>query len=257
MTEIGLKIHASYGDGLATAVSDVVLANDFLLRQFRRTRTEEGLVALLVAKGPRAMLLRLKEQLASLPQVDRLEATDAHAQASVPAESERQPAASHGVVFATEVSEDDIDRELAETALTRIAREYPRVVGPLLALERDLPQDRRKATLRHVGKRTGAWAYKRDYALGGRNPLDATISYVVLPALKQLTPVTQVGRMLVTDKAPFGVRDASASAALRMFLCGYLEGMFECMGHLGAIRVVEEMGNDGSSRFAIHDLGQF
>lgn len=245
-TEIELKVIAVHGDGLATALSNVVLANQYQLTRYHRARTDEGLVATLVAKGPAAGLLRLKEQLAAHPLVNRLETANA--------EAARADSAMRSVVFAAEVSEDDIDRAQAEASLRLIANDYPNVAGHLLFLQEVLEQNSRKATLRHVGQRVGAWVYKRDYQLGGRVSLERAISAIALPALKRLTPVHQEGKVLVTDAAPLGIATAAGSAAARIFLCGLLEGLFEQMEHLGAVRVVEEVGSDGNSRFVVHDL---
>ena len=264
MIEVELKVVSGHKDGLLMALGEVLLANQFTLLRHRRANTPEGVAMTLVVKGPEANLLRLEEQLGTHYMVGSFEAGiyDPNAPiAPLPPAAAMAPASPAPAPAATTptpakpVGNGAADQKRIEQLLPQIAREYPQIFGPLVALEHGLDPAQREATMRYIGTRVGAWVYKRDFALGARQPLAGSIGHIALPAMKQVLPVRQDSDALATTGSPFASPDRKATAPQCHFLRGFLEGVLNEPGHLGVVRV-SEIGcrscGDEECRFVFH-----
>ncbi|HET6397427.1 MAG TPA: V4R domain-containing protein [Pseudoxanthomonas sp.] len=246
--DIELKVISGHREGLLIALGEVLIANGFALLRQRRANFGEGVVLAMVVQGPEERLLQLEEQLGTHWMVQSLEANPYDPSAppapivagiTVPAATAANGAAAPPVAPPPAPRAPPVDQKRVEALLQQIAREYPQVFGPVLALEHSLEGAQREATLRYIGGRLGAWVYKRDFALGGRLPLAGSILHVALPALRQLLPSAHEDEGLTTDASPFCSPDHAVTAPQCHFLCGFLEGALNQAGNLGTVRVSE------------------
>ena len=118
------------------------------------------------------------------------------------------------------------DSRRIEALLPQLARDYPNLFIPLLALEHDLPAEQRGPTLHYIGQRVGAWIYKRDFALGGHLDLADSVRHIALPALRQIVQAEVHDDALLVRNSPFCHRGQAGAC------CHFLRGMLD--GLLGA-----------------------
>lgn len=259
MIEVELKVVSGHKDGLLMALGEVLLANQFTLLRHRRANTANGVAMTLVVKGPEANLLRLEEQLGTHYMVSSFEAGIYDPNAPIaplpPLTDAVVPAAPAVAAPAKPAGNGAADQKRIEQLLPQIAREYPQIFGPLVALEHGLEPAQREATMRYIGARVGAWVYKRDFALGARQPLTGSITHIALPAMKQLLPVRGDSEALTTSGSPFASPERKVTAPQCHFLRGFLEGVLNEPGHLGVVRVSEtscRSCGDEECKFVFH-----
>ncbi len=246
LIDIELKIVSDRRDGLLLALGEVLIANRFNLLRHRRANTADGVVMVLVVQGPEANLLQMEEQLGTHWLVQSLESNpyDPTAPAAIPASVPAAAAAPTAAPSSTAASAQSqakavYDQKRVEALLPQIAKDYPRVFGLVLGLERGLEPAQRESTLRYVGARVGAWVYKRDFALGARLPMTGSIRQIALPALRQLLPAELEEEALKTSGSPFANPGPGITAPQCHFLRGVLEGALNEAGNLGMVRVSE------------------
>lgn len=250
LVDIELKIVSDRRDGLLLALGEVLIANRFSLLRHRRANTADGVVMVLVVQGPEANLLQMEEQLGTHWLVQSLESNpyDQTAPAAIPASVPAAtalpvaaPAAapSSAAAAAQRQAKAVHDQKRVEALLPQIAKDYPRVFGLVLGLERGLEPAQRESTLRYVGARVGAWVYKRDFALGARLPMTGSIRQIALPALRQLLPTELEEDALKTSGSPFANPGPGITAPQCHFFRGFLEGALNEAGNLGMVRVSE------------------
>ncbi|MGG6462345.1 hypothetical protein [Solilutibacter silvestris] len=263
MIEVELRVVSSYKEGLLIALSDILLANQFTLLRHRRANIENGVVMSLMVKGPAANLLKLEEQLGSHHMVSSLEAgvfdPNSGNAPMIPAATAATPAAAAAASAPVEAMPPQsavADQKRIDQMLPQVARDYPQVFGTVLALERSVDPAQREATMRHIGSRVGAWVFKRDFALGARQPLAGSITHLALPALRQMISVKQEGDTLTTTSSPFCTPGQKSLPTPQChFFRGFLEGLINESGHLGTIRVSESTccaHGDDCCRFEFH-----
>lgn len=252
MVDVEFRVVSERRDGLLLALGQVVIANGFTLLRQRMLNSDEGVVLVMVVRGPADQLLVLEEKLGTHHLVQSFEASpyeggsappppvrangagngngNGHATASPP------PAASTPPLAPTPATAAPIDVQRVETLLPQLARNYPNILLQLVALERELPPAQREATLRYIGQRVGAWVYKRDFALGGQLPLADSVRRIALPAMRQLVQAELQDDVLRVRNSPFCHRGEHGECChfLRGMLGGLLEGQ-----HGGNVRVVE------------------
>lgn len=73
-----------------------------------------------------------------------------------------------------------------------------------------------------AGRRTGAWVYKRDFALGAKLALPDALKRIAVPALRQLADVEQHGRHMHILNSPLCAPGIHSGCK---FYGGYLEGL--------------------------------
>lgn len=109
-----------------------------------------------------------------------------------------------------------------ESTLPQLARDYPKIFPWLLTLERAVAADAREASLQLAGRRTGAWVYKRDYAMGAKLGLADAIKRIAVPAMRELTTVDWRDGQLHIQNSP--ICSPGGHSGCRFF-SGYLEGV--------------------------------
>lgn len=251
MVDVEFRVVSDRRDGLLLALGQVVIANGFTLLRQRMLNSEEGVVLVMVVRGPAEALLMLEERLGTHHLVQSFEASPyepapAAAPAPAPAPAARNGAPTHAPapavappahVAAPAHTAAPIDIQRVETLLPQLARNYPNILLQLVALERELPPTQREATLRYIGQRVGAWVYKRDFALGGQLPLADSVRRIALPAMRQLVQAELHEDVLKVRNSPFCHRGETGECC--HFLRGMLGGLLEGQHGADGVRVVE------------------
>lgn len=221
VVEFEFTLSAVRREGLLLEVARIFAAHGFTTLKQKLSETGGASTLVATIRGAEEKLPALQEQLAGSALVGafefaRMEATArpavvAPSQASAPA---RPPPPRRAV---------DVERELQQ-----LAAEYPSVLPRLLAIERAVPEEQRADIMHGIGRRLGAWVYKRDFALGGRLPLGPSIKRIGVPALKAITTADVDGNELRIAGSPFGGVGRSELPRCHFFR-GYLEGVLaEC-----------------------------
>lgn len=250
MVDVEFRVVSERRDGLLLALGQVVIANGFTLLRQRMLNSDEGVVLVMVVRGPADQLLVLEEKLGTHHLVQSFEASPYEGASAPPAPVARANGNGNGHAAAPPLppsapplaaapaatSTAPIDMQRVETLLPQLARNYPNILLQLVALERELPPAQREATLRYIGQRVGAWVYKRDFALGGQLPLADSVRRIALPAMRQLVQAELQDDVLRVRNSPFCHRGEHGECChfLRGMLGGLLEGQ-----HEGHVRVVE------------------
>lgn len=260
MVDVEFRVVSDRRDGLLLALGQVVIANGFTLLRQRMLNSEEGVVLVMIVRGPAEALLMLEERLGTHHMVQSFEASPYEPAASVaptpapiarngaptqapthpPAASAPAPAAfasAPAAAPAAHATAAPIDTQRVETLLPQLARNYPNILLQLVALERELPPAQREATLRYIGQRVGAWVYKRDFALGGQLPLADSVRRIALPAMRQLVQAELQDDVLRVRNSPFCHRGETGECC--HFLRGMLGGLLEGQHGADGVRVVE------------------
>lgn len=244
MADIEFRVVSDRREGLLLELGRLVIASGFTLQRQRMTKTDEGVVLMMIVRGPEGNLLGLEDRLGSHPMVLSFEAMaqDAAAAPTPVAVSPPRPSglgAANEAVGPVAAPAAGPDHARVETLLPQLAREYPNVFSRVLAFEHDLTVPQREATTRYAGTRLGAWIYKREYALGARLNLPDSVKHIALPAMRHLLREVDLhGESLRIANSPFASTSLYRGASCH-FIKGCLEGLLNEPGHLGRPRVVE------------------
>jgi predicted hydrocarbon binding protein len=114
------------------------------------------------------------------------------------------------------------DIEQIEQILPKLAEDFPHIYPWLVTLESHVEGPAREPSLFLAGRRTGAWVYKRDYALGSPLNLGDAIKRVAVPALRQIADIEQRGVHIHVLDCPLCAPDGRSGCR---FYGGYLEGL--------------------------------
>lgn len=225
MIELEIHILSDRREGLLVELGRVVIASGFTLLRQRIYQDSRGAWLVMVVRGEPEQQLGLEEMLATHHRVLSFEAS------LLPAGAAMQLAAAPAA-RATEAAEHDSatssirqigpDVGKVEGVLPQLARDYPKIFPWLLALEHEVAVEAREASLLLAGRRTGAWVYKRDYAMGGKLGLADAIKRIAMPALRLLVTVDVRERHFHIQNCPLCPPGGHSGCR---FFSGYLEGM--------------------------------
>ena len=229
MIELEMQILSDRREGLLVELGRLVVSNGFSLIRQRLAQDSRGAWLTLIVRGPAERQLVLEEALATHSRVISFEAALVNeAVAGLAAQPMvapaapapvATPAAAPQVASATAVLPDV---RQVENVLPQMAHDYPRIFPWLVTLENAVSDDAREPSLQLAGRRTGAWVYKRDYALGAKLPMVDAIKRIAMPALRGLATVDQHGDQLhIRNSAICSPRGRSGCK----FFSGYLEGL--------------------------------
>jgi predicted hydrocarbon binding protein len=227
MIELEMQILSDRREGLLVELGRLVVSNGFSLIRQRLAQDSRGAWLTLLVRGPAERQLVLEEALATHSRVISFEASlagEGAVIAVVPAVSTPLTEAPLSVA-ATQVAPHPValpDVRQVENVLPQMAHDYPRIFPWLVTLENAVSDDAREPSLQLAGRRTGAWVYKRDYALGAKLPLLDAVKRIAMPALRGLATVDQHGDQLhIRNSAICSPRGQSGCK----FFSGYLEGL--------------------------------
>lgn len=248
MVDVEFRVVADRREGLLLALGQAVITNGFTLLRQRMVSGAEGVVLTMLVRGPDPQLLPLQDSIGTHPLVRGYEAAQADGAALATASGESPANA------APAAARDDsavVDQRRVDAVLPQLARDYPNIFIPLLALERDLPAEQREPTLRYIGQRVGAWVYKRDFALGGHLALGDSVRHIALPALRQIVQAEVDDDTLLVRNSPFCHRGQSGACC--HFLRGMLGGLLGEPHGTAGLRVSEKQcRNSGADVCSFH-----
>lgn len=247
MVDVEFRVVADRREGLLLALGQTVIASDFTLLRQRMLSSNEGVVLTMLVRGPDSGLLPLEERLGTHPLVRSFEAAPV---LDGPAArlADAPPRSAPTITTATHAAAPSpADSRRIETLLPQLARDYPNIFIPLLALEHDLAPEQREPTLRYIGQRVGAWVYKRDFALGGHLALGDAVRHIALPAMRQIVQAELHGEALAVKNSPFCHRGMHGACC--HFLSGMLGGLLGGPHGTQGLRVIEHRcRNAGADR---------
>ncbi|GAA5067733.1 hypothetical protein GCM10025759_02710 [Lysobacter panacisoli] len=234
MVDVEFRVVSDRREGLLLALGQTVIANGFTLLRQRMAGDSDGVVLTMLVRGPRTSLPPLEECLGTHPLVRSFEASRPDDTQPV---VEAPPEVTEASPRRTNTLPTLADSRLIEALLPQLARDYPNIFIPLLALERELSPDQREPALRYVGQRVGAWVYKRDFALGGHLQLGDAVRHIALPALRQIVQAELHGDSLRVPNSPFCHRGQHGTCC--HFLRGMLGGLLGAPHGTHGLRVIE------------------
>ena len=240
LQELEIQVLSDRREGLLIELGKIVIAHGYALLRQRMTHGSQGVQLTLFVRGDADQQLILEDALNSHPRVLGIEVgTPEHSPhtASAPVSSNAPPPSPSPRVPATGPSLV-IDMSRVEAVLPHIAGEFPRIFPRLLNLKRELAPEACDNTLKQVGRRTGAWVYKREFALGGRLPLAEAVKRIALPALRNLVNAELHDEGLRVPNSPMCLSGNEHGPSCH-FLCGYLEGVLSEAESASAVAVHE------------------
>lgn len=238
--EVEFTVLSDRREGLLRELGNLVIKSGFSLLRQKLSVVETGVQLWLRVSGREERLLELEERLGSHPLVLSFESEHesrrfAGGQPAAPP-SVRPPVPERRVSASPPVRRLSIDQDI-ETQLSALAREYPRIFPRLLQIQDSLSAGQRAGSMAYVGRRVGAWVYKRDYSLGGRLGFSASLKNIALPAMRDLISADLKEHSLKVKDNPLcmpGSRCRSGD-----FFCGFLHGLLEEAGITGQLVVRE------------------
>ncbi|HEY9131339.1 MAG TPA: hypothetical protein VIM98_06240 [Dyella sp.] len=233
MIELEMQVLSDRREGLLVELGRVVVANGFSLLRQRLAQDNRGAWLTMVVRGPADRQLLLEEALGTHSRVLSFEAClvgengvapapMAHSAPMAPARSPAPVAAAPLAHSQASISPAMPDVRQVENVLPQMAHDYPRIFPWLVTLQNAVPEEAREPSLLLAGRRTGAWVYKRDYALGAKLSLPEAVKRIALPALRTLAMVEQQGDHLHIRNSALCSPQGHSSCK---FFSGYVEGL--------------------------------
>lgn len=235
MIQLEVQVVSDHREGLLIELGRVVHTHHFTVLRQRLAADVDGKTCLtLLVRGPAERQMVLEEALATHARVRSFEAalldgvganaTGALEPASPAAHASNTNRASPNQVAAPSAMSPvaDADTQAVEAVLPQIARDYPKFFPWLLELQRAVAPEARHASLHQAGRRTGAWVFKRDFALGAKLNLHDAIKRIALPALRAVTAAEMHGEHLRLPNHPLAQPGGTSGCR---FVCGFLEGL--------------------------------
>lgn len=228
MIELEVQVLSDRREGLLVELGRVVVANGFTLVRQRLSQDSRGTWLTMIVRGPTERQLAMEEALATHSRVLSFEAGIAEGRPPMPAPSAfaLAPAPAPAPVAASAPLPPALgagpDVHQVESTLPQLARDYPKIYPWLRNLEHAVAADAREASLHLAGRRTGAWVYKRDYAMGAKLSLVDAIKRIAVPAMRDLATVDWRDGQLLIQNSPLCSPGSQSGCR---FFSGYLEGV--------------------------------
>jgi hypothetical protein len=224
MVELEIQVLSDRREGLLVELGRVVVANHFSLLRQRLTQDSRGASLCMLVRGPEEQRFALEEMLGTHSRVLSFEAAlagEMTAMSALPA-SPPQPIQAEPAMMLERPAAMLADVSQVENILPKLAQDYPQIYPWLVALENSVAEPVRESSLMLAGRRTGAWVYKRDYALGAKLGLAEAIKRIGVPALRQLADIEQHGVHVHILNSPLCAPGVHSGCK---FYGGYLEGL--------------------------------
>lgn len=225
MIELEIRILSDRREGLLVELGRVVVASGFTLLRQRVYQDGQGAWLVMLVRGVPERQLGLEELLATHNRVLSFEATllpPGVAAQAVPSPPPHAPQGAANGSAPPSVSHIGPDVRKVDSMLPQLAHDYPKIFPWLLALEHEVAAEAREASLLLAGRRTGAWVFKRDYAMGGKLGLADAIKRIAMPALRSLVTLDVRERHFHIQDCPLCPPGGHSGCK---FFSGYLEGM--------------------------------
>lgn len=226
MIELEVQVLSDRREGLLVELGRVVVANGFTLVRQRLSQDSRGTWLTMIVRGPTDRQLAMEEALATHSRVLSFEAGLAEGRPAMAAMTQAQgspgpvPIAAPAPAPPTPSAGPDVHQ--VESTLPQLARDYPKIFPWLRNLEHAVAADAREASLHLAGRRTGAWVYKRDFAMGAKLSLVDAIKRIAVPAMRELASVDWRDGQLLIQNSPLCSPGSHSGCR---FFSGYLEGV--------------------------------
>jgi len=226
MIELEMQVLSDRREGLLVELGRVVVANGFTLVRQRLAQDSRGTWLTMIVRGPTDRQLAMEEALATHSRVLSFEAAIAEGRPPIPSTMHAAPAPGPAPVAApapmSSAPGAGPDVHQVESTLPQLARDYPKIYPWLRNLEHAVAADAREASLHLAGRRTGAWVYKRDFAMGAKLNLVDAIKRIAVPAMRELATVDWREGQLLIQNSPLCSPGSQSGCR---FFSGYLEGV--------------------------------
>lgn len=263
MAELEVRVVSERREGLLVELGRVVTEYGHVLVRQRLVPDAQGACLTLILRGPHERQLALEEALGTHPRVLSFESSRpqfaagdgaATANASVahqaPVVETIRPESPAPLPDATPMTVGaDVAR--VERMLPSLAKDYPRIFPWLINLEYAVADEVRDASLYLAGRRTGAWVYKRDFALGARLGMTEALRRIAVPALRVLVTVEQHDHQLHLRGCPLCQPGAASGGR---FFCGFIEGLLADSVESRTVFVRETSCHSSGAAMCVFDI---
>ena len=203
-------------------LGQVITANHYALLRQRLTHDGRGAWLSMVVRGPSEQRFALEEMLGTHHRVLSFEAAlceEATAIAVAPSNTLLRTAVESCATVPFAVAADIVQ---IERLFPQLMQDFPHIYTGLAMLENSVAESAREPSLFLVGRRMGAWNYKRDHAEETLLNLGDAIRRMAVPILRQLAEIEQRGVHVHILNSP--LCEPGGRSGCR-FYGGYVEGL--------------------------------
>jgi predicted hydrocarbon binding protein len=263
MAELEVRVVSERREGLLVELGRVVTEYGHVLVRQRLVPDAQGACLTLILRGPHERQLALEEALVTHPRVLSFESSRPQFAAADVAETTGtsvahpapvvEPIRPESLAPLADATPMTVGADVArvERMLPSLAKDYPRIFPWLINLEYAVADEARDASLYLAGRRTGAWVYKRDFALGAKLGMTEALRRIAVPALRGLVTVEQHDHQLHLRGCPLCQPGAASGGR---FFCGFIEGLLADSVESRAVFVRETSCHSSGSAMCVFDI---
>jgi len=264
MAELEVRVVSERREGLLVELGRVVTEYGHVLVRQRLVPDAQGACLTLLLRGPDERQLALEEALGTHPRVLSFESSRPAFAAGDAAGTASAPMAPVAPLIeaarpappplpAQDAAPLAVGADVArvERMLPNLAKDYPRIFPWLINLEYAVADEARDASLYLAGRRTGAWVYKRDFALGAKLGMTDALRRIAVPALRGLVTVEQHDHQLHLRGCPL-CQPGGASGG--RFFCGFIEGLLTDSVETPTVFVRETSCHSSGAAMCVFDI---
>lgn len=262
MAELEVRVVSERREGLLVELGRVVTEYGHVLVRQRLMPDAQGTCLTLILRGPHERQLALEEALGTHPRVLCFESSRPTFTAAIDDPAPASVASSAPIAEAfmpvAPIPEQDAtplamgaDVARVERMLPNLAKDYPRIFPWLINLEYAVADEARDASLYLAGRRTGAWVYKRDFALGAKLAMTDALRRIAVPALRGLVTVEQHDHQLHLRGCPLCQPGAASGGR---FFCGFIEGLLADSVESRTVFVRETSCHSSGAAMCVFDI---
>lgn len=221
MIELAIQVLSDRREGLVMELGQVITANHYALLRQCLTQDGRGAWLSMVVRGPSEQRFALEEMLGTHRRVLSFEAALCEEATAISVASSNLPLRVASAPSATP-SAIAADIVQIERLLPELTQAFPHIYAGLATLQHDVAESAREPSLFLIGRRMGAWFYKRDHTQDALLSLGDAIRRIAVPTLRQLADIEQRGVHVHVLSSPL-CEPGSRSGC--KFYGGYLEGL--------------------------------
>ena len=217
MIELAIQVLSDRREGLVMELGQVITANHYALLRQRLTQDGRGAWLSMVVRGPSEQRFALEEMLGTHRRVLSFEAALCEEATAISVASSNLP-----LRVASAPSAIAADIVQIERLLPELTQAFPHIYAGLATLQHDVAESAREPSLFLIGRRMGAWFYKRDHTQDALLSLGDAIRRIAVPTLRQLADIEQRGVHVHVLSSPLCEPGGRSGCK---FYGGYLEGL--------------------------------
>lgn len=217
MIELAIQVLSDRREGLVMELGQVITANHYALLRQCLTQDGRGAWLSMVVRGPSEQRFALEEMLGTHRRVLSFEAALCEEATAISVASSNLP-----LRVASAPSAIAADIVQIERLLPELTQAFPHIYAGLATLQHDVAESAREPSLFLIGRRMGAWFYKRDHTQDALLSLGDAIRRIAVPTLRQLADIEQRGVHVHVLSSPLCEPGGRSGCK---FYGGYLEGL--------------------------------